>query len=221
MPPNSEPSVTVLTVPEVASGNGPCRLVAWLKTDGAVVQPGEFVAVIENDKASMDLEATSLGVLRVKVAAGQEVSAGDEVCTLTLQKFISEQFVCELEGARDSSSYATLLEQQMDARPVHLSPWTKGRQFSEALAAIYAKFDRWGYEVVNVLPLQTGFRKGMGIDEDGLEESPWLAFTVTTGAVVVGKHREGGQRGTGAAVPGEPAPYDPLAFDQSQVDYLM
>ena len=48
-------------------------LVAWLKAEGDTISPGEVIAEIETDKATMEVEAVDEGVLgKILVAAGTE-----------------------------------------------------------------------------------------------------------------------------------------------------
>ena len=55
--------------PTMTEGN----LVAWLKAEGDTISPGEVIAEIETDKATMEVEAVDEGVLgKILVAAGTE-----------------------------------------------------------------------------------------------------------------------------------------------------
>ena len=55
--------------PTMTEGN----LVAWLKAEGDTISPGEVIAEIETDKATMEVEAVYEGVLgKILVAAGTE-----------------------------------------------------------------------------------------------------------------------------------------------------
>ena len=48
-------------------------LARWLKTEGDAVEPGDIVAEVETDKATMEVEAVDEGVLgRILVAEGTE-----------------------------------------------------------------------------------------------------------------------------------------------------
>ncbi|MBL9128268.1 MAG: lipoyl domain-containing protein, partial [Verrucomicrobiales bacterium] len=54
--------------------------VAWLKPDGARVQPGELLFSIEGDKAIQEIEAIDGGILRIAPNApkpGDPVRVGD------------------------------------------------------------------------------------------------------------------------------------------------
>ena len=55
--------------PTMTEGN----LVAWLKAEGDTILPGEVIAEIETDKATMEVEAVDEGVLgKILVEAGTE-----------------------------------------------------------------------------------------------------------------------------------------------------
>jgi pyruvate dehydrogenase E2 component (dihydrolipoamide acetyltransferase) len=58
-------------------------LVAWLKEEGSPVAPGDIIAQVETDKATMDLEAYDKGVLLRKVAQeGEAVPIGALIAVL-------------------------------------------------------------------------------------------------------------------------------------------
>ena len=55
--------------PTMTEGN----LAKWLKQEGDAVEPGDIIAEIETDKATMEIEAVDEGVLgRILVAEGTE-----------------------------------------------------------------------------------------------------------------------------------------------------
>ena len=59
------------------------RLVKWLKEPGAQVRQGEMLLEIETDKAVLELEAPSSGVLRdVNAKAGDEVAVGTVIAMI-------------------------------------------------------------------------------------------------------------------------------------------
>jgi pyruvate dehydrogenase E2 component (dihydrolipoamide acetyltransferase) len=64
-------------MPNLGFDSQTARLIEWLKAPGDPVVKGEVVAIIESDKADVDLEALASGVLLEQLAqAGQEVSVG-------------------------------------------------------------------------------------------------------------------------------------------------
>src|SRR5574338_1717766 len=49
------------------------KLAKWLKAEGDAVKPGDVIAEIETDKATMEVEAADEGVLgKILIAAGTE-----------------------------------------------------------------------------------------------------------------------------------------------------
>src|SRR5690554_4997377 len=57
-------------------------LTAWKVADGATIAVGEVIALVESDKASYDIEASSAGTLVHRVAEGAEVAVGDAIATI-------------------------------------------------------------------------------------------------------------------------------------------
>ena len=54
----------------------------WHKKDGESVAAGEALLTLETDKVSTEITAEKAGILRIKVAAGQEVRIGDVVALI-------------------------------------------------------------------------------------------------------------------------------------------
>ncbi len=52
-------------------------LVEWSKANGAAVVKGEVVAVVETEKALVEIEAPADGTLGIEIAAGPELVAAD------------------------------------------------------------------------------------------------------------------------------------------------
>lgn len=73
----------LLRMPEVAAGMESAILSTWLLAENAPHSAGDVVAVIETDKAVVDLEAESAGVLvRTLVADGDEVPVGAPIALI-------------------------------------------------------------------------------------------------------------------------------------------
>ncbi len=90
-------------------------------------------------------------------------------------KFISSWFFVSLEKFQDTFlSFRT--------GPVQIR--AKGTEFADALRTIHENFDAQGYDVVNVVPLSVGYAESCGPKEET------VGFSVTSGAVVIGKRRE-------------------------------
>src|SRR5690349_18569548 len=68
---------TEITMPKLSDTMTEGTLGSWKKSVGEAVQRGEVIAEVETDKAVMDLEAFTSGILlEQRVAAGTVVSVG-------------------------------------------------------------------------------------------------------------------------------------------------
>ncbi len=63
-------------IPEVGESISQVMLVRWLKDDGALVERDEPVCLLETDKASIDLPAPAMGILRQIEPANTELAVG-------------------------------------------------------------------------------------------------------------------------------------------------
>lgn len=73
----------LLCMPEVAAGTGSAILSTWLIAESAPYAAGDIIAVIETDKAVVDLEAESPGVLlRTLAQDGTEVPVGAPIALI-------------------------------------------------------------------------------------------------------------------------------------------
>lgn len=64
-------------MPNLGFDTQAARLIEWLKQPGEMVQRGDLLAVIESDKANVELESVAAGVLLEQlVAAGDEAAVG-------------------------------------------------------------------------------------------------------------------------------------------------
>ncbi len=79
--------MTDLLMPALSPTMTEGKLARWLKREGESIVPGEVIAEIETDKATMEVEAVDEGVLgRILVAAGTEnVAVNTPIATLTLE----------------------------------------------------------------------------------------------------------------------------------------
>lgn len=69
-----------ITIPELGFDTQKGTLANWLKAVGDTVQPGEAIAEIEADKVTLEVPATSGGVLlKLLVQPGQPVTVGDAI----------------------------------------------------------------------------------------------------------------------------------------------
>jgi pyruvate dehydrogenase E2 component (dihydrolipoamide acetyltransferase) len=68
---------TAVRMPPLGQTSDELRLLAWLKAEGEEVAEGEPLAVIETDKATLDVEASASGTLvRILCREGETVTAG-------------------------------------------------------------------------------------------------------------------------------------------------
>jgi len=64
-------------MPPLGETSDELRVVGWLKSEGDEVVPGEGLFEVETDKATLEVEATSGGVLlRIVHGPGAEVAVG-------------------------------------------------------------------------------------------------------------------------------------------------
>jgi 2-oxoglutarate dehydrogenase E2 component (dihydrolipoamide succinyltransferase) len=69
--------VSDIVVPRLAESVSEAVLVEWLKADGAAVATDEPVAVLETDKAAVEIAASADGTLHHGRAVGDKVVVGD------------------------------------------------------------------------------------------------------------------------------------------------
>lgn len=74
---------TLLRMPEVAANSTHATLAAWSKREGEPVAVGDCLAEVETDKAIVEINADSAGVMgRLLVQPGQEVEVGAPIAVL-------------------------------------------------------------------------------------------------------------------------------------------
>ena len=69
-------------LPELGESVTDAILVEWLKSDGEAVTVDEPLAVIETDKADVELPAPSAGVLHRLKADGDTIEVGETIATI-------------------------------------------------------------------------------------------------------------------------------------------
>ncbi|WP_444895732.1 hypothetical protein [Microbulbifer sp. SSSA005] len=104
-------------------------------------------------------------------------------------KFISSWFISSL--AHDNVVKGMIrkkVEKQYNQRIVDID------EFSNTLRKMYEDFDADGYDVINVVPIQQGqSEQSIGHTKEVFSESTYLGdvgFSITRGAVVIGKKRD-------------------------------
>lgn len=73
---------TNVILPALGMAQDTGKIVQWLKAEGESVREGEFIAEIETDKATVELEATATGTLARLYAAGDEVPVGKVIAVI-------------------------------------------------------------------------------------------------------------------------------------------
>jgi len=69
-------------VPSVGESVTSGVLSVWHKKDGDTIQSGDILFTLETDKVSTEINALDSGVLKIKVAEGEEVKVGEVVATI-------------------------------------------------------------------------------------------------------------------------------------------
>lgn len=74
---------TIIEMPKLSDTMTVGTLISWLKKEGDAVEPGDMLAEVETDKATMELENFEEGViLKLYVKEGDEVPVGAPVCAV-------------------------------------------------------------------------------------------------------------------------------------------
>ena len=74
---------TVIDMPKLSDTMSVGTLVNWLKNEGDSIEPGDLIAEVETDKATMELEAFDEGILLKQVAAaGDQIPIGGAVAVI-------------------------------------------------------------------------------------------------------------------------------------------
>lgn len=73
---------TPLVVPRLNSNDDTAVLLEWLVADGATVQAGQPVAVLETSKSAVEIEVPRGGVLTGRAPVGEEYAVGQSIATL-------------------------------------------------------------------------------------------------------------------------------------------
>jgi pyruvate/2-oxoglutarate dehydrogenase complex dihydrolipoamide acyltransferase (E2) component len=70
---------TTLTIPKLEMSMSEGTLAEWKVEDGATVNEGDVIYVLETDKTARDIEAPASGKLIQKAAAGELYDVGTEI----------------------------------------------------------------------------------------------------------------------------------------------
>ena len=73
----------IIEMPKLSDTMTAGTVIAWLKKEGEAVEPGDILAEIETDKATMELESFEEGVLLARyVEEGREVAISAPICAI-------------------------------------------------------------------------------------------------------------------------------------------
>jgi pyruvate/2-oxoglutarate dehydrogenase complex dihydrolipoamide acyltransferase (E2) component len=70
---------TLLTIPKLQMSTTEGTLTEWLVDDGATVEEGQPIYLLETDKSVQEIEAPAVGKLTHKVPAGETYLVGTEI----------------------------------------------------------------------------------------------------------------------------------------------
>src|SRR5690606_33533723 len=83
---------TIIEMPKLSDTMTVGTLISWLKKEGDAVEPGDMLAEVETDKATIELEIFEEGVvLKLYVKGGCEVLVGAPVCAVGEQGDVAPQ----------------------------------------------------------------------------------------------------------------------------------
>ncbi|MFT5483530.1 MAG: pyruvate/2-oxoglutarate dehydrogenase complex dihydrolipoamide acyltransferase (E2) component [Halieaceae bacterium] len=74
---------TTLTIPKLQMSTIEGTLVEWLVADGAIVEEGQLIYLLETDKSVQEIEAPAAGKLTQKVPAEETYPVGTEIGEIT------------------------------------------------------------------------------------------------------------------------------------------
>jgi pyruvate dehydrogenase E2 component (dihydrolipoamide acetyltransferase) len=73
----------IIRLPDTGAATDEAEVVVWLKTPGDQVMTGETLLEVQSDKANVEIESTSTGVLaRVLVPEGELCRPGDPLAVI-------------------------------------------------------------------------------------------------------------------------------------------
>ena len=118
---------TNVILPALGMAQDTGKIVQWLKAEGEAVREGEFIAEIETDKATVELEAPATGTLARLHAAGDEVPVGQAIAVIladgeTTSAVLAMSVVhvadADALGVASGNSHEGRAEQRHDDSPV-------------------------------------------------------------------------------------------------------
>jgi pyruvate dehydrogenase E2 component (dihydrolipoamide acetyltransferase) len=115
-----------ILMPQLGETVAEGKITTWFKAIGDAVKPGDNLFEIETDKVSMEVPATSAGVLReIRVGAGEVAPVGAIVAVLSGDG--AQTAASATEGARSPGAPILVPAPSSSARPVKLDPFREVR----------------------------------------------------------------------------------------------
>ncbi len=93
-----------LKIPAVGESISEVTISKWLKQDGDYVEMDEAVAEIESDKATVDLNATHAGTLKILSPEGSDIKIGVVAATINTEAKVPTKTILTLETKAEQSS---------------------------------------------------------------------------------------------------------------------
>ena len=133
----------LLLMPEVATGTTSAVLSAWPMPEGSAYKAGDILAILETDKAVVDVEAEADGIMHTHlVSAGTDVNIGVPIAlTAAVGEQITDKSAAlqELGYQPDPVTHPVELSDVPAATPTPASPSNSGRIFASPLARRVAR----------------------------------------------------------------------------------
>lgn len=113
--------------PTMTHGN----LTKWLKNEGDTIKPGQVIAEIETDKATMEVEAVDEGILgKILVAAGTENVAVNDAIAVLLEKGEELSLDSRVSSVASSTIQTTHTEIMLKKPQIDLTSMTQEAEFT-------------------------------------------------------------------------------------------
>lgn len=133
----------LLLMPEVATGTTSAVLSAWPMPEGSAYKAGDILAILETDKAVVDVKAEADGIMHTHlVSAGTDVNIGIPIALIAaVGEQITDKFAAlqELGYQPDPVTNPVELSEAPAATPTPASPSNGGRIFASPLARRVAR----------------------------------------------------------------------------------
>jgi pyruvate dehydrogenase E2 component (dihydrolipoamide acetyltransferase) len=148
-----------ITMPALSSTMTEGKVVAWKKNVGEKVEKGDIIAVVESDKADMDVESFNEGYLaNIFVHDGETTAVGAAIALLAQTK---EEVA---QAAAKSAPSAPKKSADAPAAPSKPAPAKASESKPESVPAPIAPIDREAGARIAVSPRARKLAQDMGID---------------------------------------------------------